>query len=81
MLWTANWMISTPPQGSLYLSNVRGDGSIPPPHLLVYCSAAGVQVSFFVHIPMHTQKWGWGAGAMALPLESLVFFSLCFLNR
>lgn len=49
----------------------------PPPSLrpLVYCNAAEVQVSFFIHRPVYILRGG-GQGwqVMALPLERLVFF-------
>lgn len=55
----------------------------PHPHLLVYCSAAGVQVSFLVHMPMYTLKWGWGAGGASngACLGEVSFFPPLVLNR
>lgn len=54
-----------PRSGNLY--SCRGDGSVslplpfPLPHPLVYCNAAEVQGSFFIHRPVYTLKGG-GAG-------------------
>lgn len=79
MLWTANWMISTPPQGSLYLSNVRGDGSIPPPpssSLLQCCRSTSQFLRTHTHAYTEVGVGGWSNGASLGELS--FFFPLLF---
>lgn len=85
MLWVTKWMISTLSQGNLYLSNLRGDGSILYPPICNLLQCCKIPSQFLrTHTHVYTEvgaRGGQERQAIVLPLERLGFFPPLVLNR